>query len=92
MLRLGGCYEKLGQEEARKVYERLIKEYPDQSREAGAARQRLASLVKTIETDPHKPTFRQIQIPTKIGRGGIYVCLQMGKKYLSPELPKASSG
>src|SRR5512136_1953298 len=30
LLHLGGCHEKLGQAEAREVYERLVAEYPDQ--------------------------------------------------------------
>jgi len=44
LLGLGGCYEKLGQQDARKVYERLLAEYSDQAQEAAAARQRLAAL------------------------------------------------
>jgi Tol biopolymer transport system component len=44
LLRLGGCYEKRGPEEARKTYEQLISNYSEQSREVAAARQRLAAL------------------------------------------------
>jgi hypothetical protein len=44
LLGLGGCYEKVGQQDARKVYERLVAEYSDQAQEAAAARQRLAAL------------------------------------------------
>jgi Tol biopolymer transport system component len=44
LLRLGGCYEKLGQTEARKFYERLVAEYPDQAPEVTSARTRLAAL------------------------------------------------
>jgi Tol biopolymer transport system component len=44
MLRLAGCYEKLGQAEARKLYERLVAEYSDQTQEAAQARARLAAL------------------------------------------------
>jgi len=44
LLRLGGCYEKRGPEEARKTYQQLISNYSDQSREVTAARQRLAAL------------------------------------------------
>src|SRR5512135_874303 len=39
LLRLGGCHEKLGQAEARKAYERLVAEYPDQAEKVKAARQ-----------------------------------------------------
>jgi len=44
LLRLGGCYEKLGQQEAGKTYQQLIKDYPEQTQEVTAARQRLAAL------------------------------------------------
>ncbi len=44
LLRLGGCYEKLGQQEAEKTYQQLIKAYPEQAQEVAAARQRLAAL------------------------------------------------
>ncbi len=44
LLRLGGCYEKRGPQEARKTYEQLIRDYGEQSKEVAAARQRLAAL------------------------------------------------
>jgi len=44
LLRLGQCYEKLGNAEARKAYERLVREFSDQSAEANLARGRLAAL------------------------------------------------
>jgi Tol biopolymer transport system component len=47
LLALGGCYEKAGEAqatEARKVYERLVADYSDQSQEASQARARLAAL------------------------------------------------
>jgi Tol biopolymer transport system component len=47
LLSLGGCYEKLGEAqatEARRVYERLVADYSDQSQEATQARARLAAL------------------------------------------------
>src|SRR5512136_1014660 len=37
LLRLAGCYEKLGQTEARKLYERLVAEYSDQAQEVTQA-------------------------------------------------------
>ena len=71
MLRLAGCYEKLGQTEARKLYERLIAEYPDQAAEATSARQKLAALAALAKSaEPQKPTFRQIRIPTKLPANG----------------------
>jgi Tol biopolymer transport system component len=65
LLRLGGCHEKLGQEEAARVYRRLVDDYPDQVDEAAAARQRLATLAKaSAETTP-RPRFRKLVIPSK---------------------------
>jgi len=45
LYQIGQCQEKLGQADARRAYERLIKEYPDQKITA-EARQRLAALGK----------------------------------------------
>jgi len=53
LLRLGGCYEKLGREEARKTYQKLVDDYPDQQQEVAAARQRLAALEKP-DTDGNR--------------------------------------
>ena len=44
LLGLGQCYEKLGQVEARKAYERIVREFADQPEEAKLARARLAAL------------------------------------------------
>lgn len=65
---IGLCYEKLGNQEARKAYQRLIDEYPGQIQEVNLAKARLASMVKTVEAVPHEPTFRKIRIPTGLSR------------------------
>src|SRR5512139_1043769 len=44
LLHLGECHEKLGHAEARKAYERLVREFADQAEEAERARARLAAL------------------------------------------------
>ena len=44
LLRMGQCYEKLGDTEARKAYERLVRDYADQAGVAAEARTRLAAL------------------------------------------------
>jgi Tol biopolymer transport system component len=44
LLQMGGCYEKLGQAEAQKAYQRLIKEFADQNEVANQARVRLAAM------------------------------------------------
>lgn len=47
LLHLGNCYEKSGKGEARKAYERIVREYADQQSVAAEARTRLAMLTKT---------------------------------------------
>jgi Tol biopolymer transport system component len=44
LLHMGACYEKLGRDEARKAYERLLRDYADQDEVAERARARLAAL------------------------------------------------
>jgi Tol biopolymer transport system component len=46
LLQMGQCYEKLGKDEARKAYERLLRDYADQSEAVAEARTRLAALRK----------------------------------------------
>jgi tetratricopeptide (TPR) repeat protein len=65
---IGLCYEKLGNLEAQKAYQRLIEEYPGQIQQVNLAKERLASLVKSVEAILHEPTFRKIQIPTGFSR------------------------
>jgi len=47
LLRMGQCYEKLGKAEARAAYERLVRDYADQTGAAAEARSRLAVLAGT---------------------------------------------
>jgi Tol biopolymer transport system component len=44
LLRMGQCYEKLGNAEARTAYERLVSDYADQAEQVKQARVRLAAL------------------------------------------------
>ena len=44
LLQMGKCHEKLGDAEARKAYEQLVREYSDQREAAAEARSRLAEL------------------------------------------------
>ena len=44
LVRMGQCYEKLGDAEARKAYERAIREFGDQTASAATARTRLAAM------------------------------------------------
>ncbi len=69
LLRLAGCYEKLGREEAQKTYQQLINDYPDQTAEVASARQKLAVPARVSEERASKPVFRKITIPGKIAPG-----------------------
>ena len=44
LIRMGQCYEKLGDTDARKTYERVVREFGDQAAAATEARTRLAAL------------------------------------------------
>src|SRR5215472_5218128 len=44
LLEMGQCYEKLGKTEARKAYERVLRDYADQNEAAAQARTRLAAI------------------------------------------------
>src|SRR5580700_3113902 len=47
LLGLGECYEKQGNREAQRVYERLVKEFSDQAEAAHEAQARLAAMGQT---------------------------------------------
>jgi Tol biopolymer transport system component len=49
LVQLGGCYEKLGQADARKTYEQVIRDYADQGDAAAQARARLTALAGTSD-------------------------------------------
>ncbi|MHC4143342.1 MAG: tetratricopeptide repeat protein [Planctomycetota bacterium] len=44
LVQMGGCYEKLGRAEARKAYERVVRDYADQPETVAQARARLSKL------------------------------------------------
>jgi Tol biopolymer transport system component len=50
LLGLGACYEKLGNAEGRRMYERVVREYGDQSQIVAKARNRIAALA-IVEPD-----------------------------------------
>jgi Tol biopolymer transport system component len=59
LLHLGECYELLGQTGARATFERLLREYPDQSGPAREARARLAAL-DVAEAEDSGITIRRV--------------------------------
>jgi Tol biopolymer transport system component len=69
LLRLGGCYEKLGVAEAYKTYLRLINDYSDQTAEVTLARQKLAALAEASREQASGPGFRKITIPGEVSPG-----------------------
>jgi len=66
LFHMGLCYEKLGNQEAQKAYQRLIADYPGQKEEVALAKERLAGLAKIAESAPRKPNFRKIRTPFNI--------------------------
>jgi Tol biopolymer transport system component len=66
LFHMGLCYEKLGNQEAQKAYQRLIADYPGQKEEVALAKERLAQLAASLEKALHRPTFRKIRIPFEL--------------------------
>jgi Tol biopolymer transport system component len=58
LLRLAGCYEKLGNAEARKAYEQILRDYGDQRDVAEQARDRLATLGQAVSARTAMATRR----------------------------------
>jgi tetratricopeptide (TPR) repeat protein len=69
LYRLGWCHERLGNQEARNAYRRLIDAYPGQKEQVALARTRLAELDAMAGEASRKPTFRKIRIPANPGNG-----------------------
>jgi Tol biopolymer transport system component len=64
LLGLGGCYEKVGEAQARGAYERLIADYPEQTSEVAAARARLTAISQAAQTSSREPRFREVAMAT----------------------------
>src|SRR5437667_11989286 len=52
LVRMGQCYEKLGDSESRKAYERVVRDYADQKEAAAMARGRLGGDVAARNVGP----------------------------------------
>jgi len=87
-LYIGLCYEKLGNTEARKAYERVVRDYADQAESTKLARERLNALTigKNISTNKTEVTMRRIWAGTKQPRGmspdGRYLIISSGDLWL----------
>jgi Tol biopolymer transport system component len=79
LVRMGQCYEKLGNAEATKAYERVVREFSDQKEMVATARARLAALGRRPGSAP-AVTVRQVwagpEVDTLLGapsRDGTYL-------------------
>ena len=69
LVQMGGCYERLGKQEAQKAYQRVIEEYPGQKQEVTVAKARIAAISKELKSAAQRPTFRKIKIASKPRNG-----------------------
>src|SRR5690348_1387207 len=60
LLEMGQCYEKLGNTEARKAYERLLRDYGDQNEAAAQARTRLAAISSKVASGSSEMVTRRV--------------------------------
>jgi len=63
LVQMGRCYEKLGRAEARKAYERVVREYADQPEVVAEARMRLAGMER--DNGKSEVTVRQVWEPSR---------------------------
>lgn len=80
LLQLARCYDKLGRDEARKTYERVVREYADQVDLAADARARLAAMDHAIP-GPRVPSLTARQVWG--GPGYVDVSVSSDGRYLS---------
>ncbi len=59
LVRMAECHQKLGDSEAGKIYERVVRDFADQAESAAAARTRLASMRKA-PAGGHDISFRRV--------------------------------
>ena len=81
LLQMGQCYEKLGKDEARKAYQRLIDNYSDQQSEVALAREAIARLSKALVEVAAKPRFTKIRIPTELSMLGVGALSPQGGRF-----------
>src|SRR6266700_3361887 len=68
LVRMGQCYEKLGDSESRKAYERVVREYADQKEAAALARARLG---KEPGVSNSRMSYRQVwKLPSEATASG----------------------
>jgi Tol biopolymer transport system component len=70
LVRMGQCYEKLGEaqaSEARQAYERVVRDFADQTDAAQEARALLAAISRTAVASSREPRFRKVAMATGLG-------------------------
>jgi Tol biopolymer transport system component len=82
LLQMGQCYEKLGKDGARKAYERLVRDYADQSEQAKIAGARLAALREPAGTRK-EATFATRKVWTLPDMGNVEGAPSPDGRYLS---------
>jgi len=60
LVQIGLCYERLGKAEARRIYERIARDYPDQKEAVAVARAHLAASAGTAEPGSDKTISRRL--------------------------------
>lgn len=70
LLHLGQCYEKLGQADARKTYERLLRDFGDQAEIVKQARERLSAMGMPPASTRGTTALRQLHL--KIGEVALW--------------------
>jgi Tol biopolymer transport system component len=76
LLRLGGCYEKLGREEAQKTYRQLIHDFPDQVDAVQVAKEKLTLLEKGSSNMSLRLVWEgpEVDITGETSPDGRYIC------------------
>ncbi len=80
LLEMGQCYEKLGNAEARKAYEHVLRDYADQNEAAAQARARLAALSGNVASKNFEMVTRRVWAGPEVDAG---VSLSPDGRYLS---------
>ncbi len=84
LVQMGQCYEKLGKAEAKKAYQRVIRDYADQAEPLQVARSRLAALTTerpatlTVRKLANPPADASFGAPSPDGRQLSYVDWRTG--------------
>jgi len=69
LVRMAECYQKLGDAESRKIYERVVREFADQAESATTARTRLA-LLREPSAGPPAMTARRVWAGPEVDDSG----------------------